>query len=603
MLIKKTTKECNDLIPDKITCELPNELACRKWRDVLEKNIKYARKKREDPDIQLQPGEKVLSCSDGSSWADPTAGLKSLLVWDLDGETAGQCNVLDQLQSGSDPSAIKHFRACSVYDDHSDRNGLDWKALTCGADFTIKIWDLMKLRHLDTIEDAHENWVMSCDIICHEFYYEAVTCSSDNTVKLWDLRLLDNEGTGAHTKNLKGSYKVRKSLWQEQEPATTSFWLEQGPIAMRGHEDWVMGCKAYKSDDGSWKVLTSSADFKLKIWALTTRKCVRTLIGHTDWINTCSVYEQNAAESETAGVKVMGVSGSDDHTVRVWQLSGPQAGDCKMILRGHEGIVIQVQPFVQNDRQMVASCSADKTVRIWSLATGECELIFNEPDRIRGLAISEDNSRIMTCSKDGSLRLWDLHASADKQIMRKHTQKVVACEVFQIASTQGHIQTFLISCARDKAAYLWDLSKGQWNQQLTCKKSEREAEHPRSTSLERGAEFNITSCCAFKHPKHDWMVLCGTDCGLVLFEIDVASANRQVQPYPTILKDTNRPSGRKFFSCTVFNTDKDGLKAISGTTDGIVYIWDLTDLKPEIAAEEKLRLHNEDVLACCAYRQ
>ena len=68
------------------------------------------------------------------------------------------------------------------------------------------------------------------------------------------------------------------------------------------------------------------------------------------------------------GGRPVGVTGSDDGTVRVWDLAtGAPAGE----LAGHTGAVAAVACTVLPGGQPVAvTGSDDGTVRVWDLATG-----------------------------------------------------------------------------------------------------------------------------------------------------------------------------------------------------------------------------------------
>ena len=61
------------------------------------------------------------------------------------------------------------------------------------------------------------------------------------------------------------------------------------------------------------------------------------------------------------------VSASRDKTVRVWSAA---TGECVQTLAGHSGQVYWAQ--FSPDGQSIVSASRDGTVRVWSAATGEC---------------------------------------------------------------------------------------------------------------------------------------------------------------------------------------------------------------------------------------
>jgi WD40 repeat protein len=71
-------------------------------------------------------------------------------------------------------------------------------------------------------------------------------------------------------------------------------------------------------------------------------------------------------------------TGSDDHTVKVWQR---EDADLKLLhkLDDHGGAVTCVRFGAQTDRPLLlASASLDCTVKLWDAESGRCIRTFNE---------------------------------------------------------------------------------------------------------------------------------------------------------------------------------------------------------------------------------
>jgi len=79
-------------------------------------------------------------------------------------------------------------------------------------------------------------------------------------------------------------------------------------------------------------------------------------------------------------------------------------------LEGHTALVYDVA-FMPGDPGKIASCSADGTIKLWSLADRRCLLTidpFGGWDAIT-VDFSSDGRRLMCASADGTVKIWDLH--------------------------------------------------------------------------------------------------------------------------------------------------------------------------------------------------
>ena len=104
------------------------------------------------------------------------------------------------------------------------------------------------------------------------------------------------------------------------------------------------------------------------------------------------------------------ISGSDDGTVRVWDLAtGRPLGDP---FTGHDGYVRSVAAAELDGRPVVISGSDDGTVRVWDLATGPPvgSPFTGHSDYVRSVATAELDGRpvVVSGSNDGTVRVWDL---------------------------------------------------------------------------------------------------------------------------------------------------------------------------------------------------
>jgi len=176
-----------------------------------------------------------------------------------------------------------------------------------------------------------------------------------------------------------------------------------------------------------------------------------TLKGHSGAV-TCL-----ATNSETPDVLI---SGSRDKTIISWNLNADtadleEAGVPKRSLQGHSHFVEDI--VLSSDGAFALSCSWDRTLRLWNLATGETTNSFvgHEKD-VLSCAFSADNRQIISGSRDRSLKLWNIlgecKATIGSEKANSHTEWV-SCVRF----SPNPSNPLIISCGWDKAVKVWDL--------------------------------------------------------------------------------------------------------------------------------------------------
>jgi hypothetical protein len=121
------------------------------------------------------------------------------------------------------------------------------------------------------------------------------------------------------------------------------------------------------------RAVSGSDDKTLRVWDLESGQCLRTLTGHTAGVTSVSVTPDGRRA----------VSGSRDKTLRVWDL---ESGQCLRTLQGHSDDVNSVS--VTPDGRRAVSGSRDKTLRVWDLESGECLAVFQSSGGgIKSLAV------------------------------------------------------------------------------------------------------------------------------------------------------------------------------------------------------------------------
>lgn len=198
---------------------------------------------------------------------------------------------------------------------------------------------------------------------------------------------------------------------------------------------------AAPSEDGR-EVLTADADGAAQIWDLATGKPAVTFSGGKDDGAGDIAMSPRGGLVATAGsdgrVVVRDRGGGDARTVLEVPDAQPmtvqfasdsrrlvvamtdgsihvvdaRSGESETVLKGHSDVVYGARFDPTGTR--VVSASADRTARIWDLAT-RTATVLDHPDGVGGADFSADGAVVATAGDDGVIRVWDA-ASGRRQV-------------------------------------------------------------------------------------------------------------------------------------------------------------------------------------------
>eukprot|EP01127_Copromyxa_protea_P017641 TRINITY_DN5409_c0_g1_i1.p1 TRINITY_DN5409_c0_g1~~TRINITY_DN5409_c0_g1_i1.p1 ORF type:complete len:342 (+),score=59.71 TRINITY_DN5409_c0_g1_i1:27-1052(+) len=122
-------------------------------------------------------------------------------------------------------------------------------------------------------------------------------------------------------------------------------------------------------------------------------------------------------------------------------------------LKGHLACVSAVK--YSPDGKWLASCSSDKTVRIWDAETGALEkTLEGHTGGINDLAWTTDCSHVASASDDNTINLWEVSSGKLSKTFSGHTDHVF-CVKFNKTSN------ILYSGSFDKSIRVWDVNSGK----------------------------------------------------------------------------------------------------------------------------------------------
>ena len=291
----------------------------------------------------------------------------------------------------------------------------DGKSIAVGKYQWIEVWDIETQRLIRTYE-PHASAVR-----CLTFSRDGKTlfaggglAAQSGELRIWDVaseELLNTLEIHAdtiesiaispdETKLLTASmdeYSAILSIAQEAEVGNeTTTWLSQ-------HVGRVL-CALYHPD-GTY-FATGSEDKTIKVWHPENYTVLVNFDG-----NDAAVYSLAYA----AGDELI-VSGSADNTIRSWRVtvggtSGPEAYTGALVreYNGHQGPVYSVDCGMWNNQESIASGSADTSVIIWNLRSGNRRRTFDEStDAVYAVQLSPNGRLVAAGGRDGVVRIWHI---------------------------------------------------------------------------------------------------------------------------------------------------------------------------------------------------
>ena len=209
-------------------------------------------------------------------------------------------------------------------------------------------------------------------------------------------------------------------------------------------------------------LVSGSSDSTIKVWDLERRAVSQTLRGHTESVLGLHFDEQYI------------VSCSKDTTARVWSICtdktiripadplDPNGGDVAAgsfpryvplhTLRGHHAAVNSVH-FKGNT---IATASGDRTVRLWSLATGA--MIRTIGAHPRGIAcVHMAGGFVVSGSSDHLIKIFDMVNGEEIRTLEGHNGLV---RTIQTDNTK------IISGSYDQSIRIWDINTGEMLHEL-----------------------------------------------------------------------------------------------------------------------------------------
>ena len=264
--------------------------------------------------------------------------------------------------------------------------------------------------------------------------------------------------------------RQREAERQRQREIERKRKLENASVACTlGHSGSVNSVAI--SPDG--QILVSGSDDKtITIWDLSTGQELRTLTGHSESVNSVAISPDGqilvSSSHTVVSVRTVVNYNSESHTA----VMGNVYNTINKIkiwqlstgqeLRTLEGDASVLSLAISPDGQILVSGSADNTIKIWQLSTGEeLRTLTGHSESVNSVAISPDGQIFVSGSDDKTIEIWQLSTGQKlRTLTGAGSINSLAISPDGQILASSHTVMGSMGCLFDTTIKIWQLSTG-----------------------------------------------------------------------------------------------------------------------------------------------
>lgn len=339
-------------------------------------------------------------------------------------------------------------------------------------DQSIKIWEVSTGLELRTFY-GHQNTVRKV-VFSPDGHTLASAGTGDGTVRLWkvesgevwkilkgktewprsDIDTADFESVTDVAFSPNGkiiascNYKAIK-LWDAETGELLKTFVN--------HSDWIYSLVF--SSDGK-QIASAGRDKEIRISDTSTGQVSKIL---DDQAVNREGYRVSSLEFSPDDTRI--VSADYQGKIKIWDIKSGRKLRVFEVDDSQRPVLTEPAPVVQySDKEIdsvrflsesiLASAGGSGTITLWNLSNGQKRILAGHTRRVSYVAFSPKNNMLASCSEDKTIRLWNIENEKEVRILRGKTSRVTAVAF-------AHQTPFLAVAYNDSMINLWNLEKGE----------------------------------------------------------------------------------------------------------------------------------------------